>query len=173
MDFDLQPVLKNEWVALRPLKDDDFDKLFELASDPLIWEQHQNKDRYRPKEFTNFFNGSLESKGALIILDSKSNTTIGSSRFKVVDPNTGVVEIGWSFLSRKYWGGFYNREVKKIMINYALRFTEKVVFYVNSKNFRSQRALEKLGAIRVEDHSKPWVLSVEKGVTFVIDGELK
>ncbi|RZK52248.1 MAG: N-acetyltransferase, partial [Pedobacter sp.] len=47
MRFDVQPTLENESVKLVPLDKDDFELLFNVASDPLIWEQHPNKNRYQ------------------------------------------------------------------------------------------------------------------------------
>ena len=129
MQLNLQPFLENDLVVIRPLKDDDFENLFKVASDPLIWEQHQNKNRYTREEFTLFFNEALTSKGALLILDGKTKKVIGSSRFKLIDEVEDVVEIGWSFLGREYWGGTYNREMKKLMINYALEFSKTIIFY--------------------------------------------
>ncbi len=173
MDFNLQPFLEGKLVVIRPLQDSDFEVLYKVASDPLIWDQHQNKDRFAPKQFELFFDEALASMGALAIMDVKSNTVIGSSRFRIIDTKKKVIEIGWSFLGRDYWGGAYNREVKKLLINHTLQTFDKVVFYVNPKNYRSQRALEKLGAMRIDNSEMSWVLPKEKGVTFVIDSELK
>src|SRR4029077_16908153 len=47
MDFDLQPTLTGKLVQLRPLRPQDFDALFSSASDPKIWEQHPDSDRYQ------------------------------------------------------------------------------------------------------------------------------
>lgn len=172
MDFDLQPTLKNEQLTLRPVRKDDFEALFKTASDPLVWEQHQNNDRYTRQAFTEFFNGALLSKAAFVILENRTGHIIGSSRFRIIDEPESVIEIGWSFLGRNYWGGHYNRQVKKLMVNHALKSFKQVVFYVNSKNFRSQGALEKLAAARIEDFDKSWVLPSTKGVTFMIDTPL-
>lgn len=172
MAFELQPRLKDELIEIRPLAVSDFEALYAVASDPLIWEQHQNKDRYLRDKFTLFFNESIASKGAVVILDARSNTVIGSSRFKCIDAHEGVVEIGWSFLSRDYWGGDYNRGFKRLMVNYALQYRAVVVFYVNNLNYRSQRAMEKLGAKRSLVADVPWVIPKEKGVTFVIDAPI-
>ena len=169
MNINLQPFLENDIVVLRPLAQLDFNSLYTIASDPLIWEQHQNKDRHIRVNFTKFFNESIAAKGALVIIDAKTEKIIGSSRFKIRDESQSVVEIGWSFLDRKYWGGDYNREFKKLMINYALQYCKYVVFYVNAMNFRSLKAMEKLGAKRTEDTTESWVLPKEKGVTFMID----
>ncbi|WP_422081666.1 GNAT family N-acetyltransferase [Ulvibacterium sp.] len=173
MNFDIQPFLENDLVSIRPLRGEDFENLFNVASDPLIWEQHQNKDRYTLKEYTRFFEESMISGGALLIQDKLSKDVIGSSRFKIVDEVEEVVEIGWSFLARDYWGGLYNREVKKLMVNYALKSYGNVVFYVHPQNFRSQCALEKIGAKRLNETKRPWILPEEEGVTYVISTPLK
>src|SRR6266571_9311944 len=47
MSFDLQPILKGKLLELRPLRPEDFHDLYAVASDPLIWEQHPIKDRYK------------------------------------------------------------------------------------------------------------------------------
>lgn len=173
MELDLQPVLQNELVFLRPLQEDDFEALFQIARDPLLWEQHQIKDRYTKQKFTIFFNEAIDSKGAFAIFDSKTETFIGSSRFKIIDAKNSIVEIGWSFLSRSYWGGQYNRAFKKLMINYALESCRCVIFYVNPTNYRSQKALEKLGAKKMTYPKEPWVLKENIGVTYAIDSALK
>ena len=46
-------------------------------------------------------------------------------------------------------GGQYNREMKSLMLNHAFKFVENVVFLIGEKNIRSQKAIEKIGAIRV------------------------
>lgn len=173
INFNLQPFLENSFVALRPLNQSDFSELYTIASNPLIWAQHQNKDRYTLKNFTQFFNEAIASKGALVIIDVKTKKIIGSSRFRTQDESNGIVEIGWSFLDKAYWGGHYNYAFKKLMINYALQFCANVVFYVNPKNHRSQKAMEKLGAKRMIYHEKPWVLRENIGITYAIDSQLK
>lgn len=173
MDFNLQPFLENDLVRLRPLNQRDFKQLYFIASDPLIWEQHQNKDRYTHENFTEFFNDAVNSKGALVIVDVKTLDVIGSSRFKIVNTKEKVIEIGWSFLSRDFWGGLYNRKFKKLMVNYALQHFEYVIFYVNPENYRSQRAMEKLGARRMTYSEKPWVLAETIGITYAFNSKLE
>jgi len=148
MFFDLQPTLKGELLRLRPLQREDWDDLYAVASDPLIWEQHPMKDRYKEEVFKAFFRQALESGGALIAIDSKDGQVIGSSRFHGFDEDKGKIEIGWTFLSRAYWGGLYNQEMKQLMLEHAFRFVKSVVFLVGPQNLRSQRAVEKIGAVR-------------------------
>src|SRR5262249_28522783 len=149
MPFDLQPTLKGELLELRPLRAEDFDALFAVASDPLIWEQHPERDRYTVDRFRVFFWEAKESRGALIALDAKEGHVIGSSRFFGYDERSSEIEIGWTFLARRYWGGAHNREMKRLMLEHAFRFVDHVVFLVGSENHRSQRALEKIGAALV------------------------
>ena len=148
MSFDLQPHLKGELIELRPLTPEDWDDLFAVASDPLIWEQHPESDRYKEDVFRVFFREALECGGAFVVIDAKTQQIIGSTRFFGYDPEKSEIEIGWTFLARKYWSGPHNREMKQLMLAHAFKFVESVVFYVGEKNFRSQKAMEKIGATR-------------------------
>ena len=149
MAFDFQPILEGELLGLRPLRPEDFEDLYAVASDPLIWEQHPVKDRYKEEVFKGFFREALESGGALIAIDSKDGRVIGSSRFHGYDQAKSEIEIGWTFLARSHWGGIYNREMKQLMLRHAFKFVNSVIFLVGPRNLRSQRALEKIGAVRV------------------------
>lgn len=148
MPFDLQPLLQSEILEVRPLRPDDFEVLYAVAADPLVWEQHPSADRYREEVFKVFFREALESGGAMIVIDRKDGRVIGSSRFHAYDETASEVEIGWTFLARSHWGGSYNRELKRLMLGHAFRFVNRVVFCVGSNNIRSQRAVVKIGAVR-------------------------
>ena len=148
MQFDLQPHLKGELTELRPLAPDDWADLFAVASDPLIWEQHPESDRHEEEVFREFFKGALESGGAFVVIDRKTQRIVGSTRFHGYEPEKSEIEIGWTFLARKYWGGRYNREMKQLMLAHAFQFVENVVFYVGENNVRSRKATEKIGAIK-------------------------
>src|SRR5690349_25103723 len=99
MQFELQPHLKGELLELRPLRPDDWDALYAVASDPLIWAQHPASDRYKPEVFRAFFDDALGSGGALVAIDNATGAVIGSSRFHDHDAAASEVEIGWSFLA--------------------------------------------------------------------------
>jgi N-acetyltransferase len=149
MVFELQPHLKGKLIELRPLAPDDWDELFAVASDSLIWEQHPERDRYKEGVFRIFFKEALESGGAFVIVDRKTQHIIGSTRFYGYDPEKSEIEIGWTFLARKFWGGRYNAEMKQLLLNHAFKFVESVVFFVGENNVRSQKAMEKVGAIKI------------------------
>ena len=148
MVFELQPHLKGRLIELRPLAPGDWDELFDVASDSLIWEQHPEPDRYKKDVFRIFFKEALESGGAFVIIDRQTQHIIGSTRFYGYDPEKSEIEIGWTFLARKYWGGRFNAEMKRLLLNHAFEFVESVVFFVGEENVRSQKAMEKVGAIK-------------------------
>jgi RimJ/RimL family protein N-acetyltransferase len=145
--FDLQPTLSSARVHLAPLRADDFARLYAVACDPLIWEQHPNQNRYQEQVFRNYFQGAMESAGALLITDTTSGAAIGSSRFYDLDETAGTVAIGYSFLARKYWGGTTNRALKTLMLDHAFGFVSRVIFHVGEHNMRSRTAMDRLGGV--------------------------
>ncbi len=136
-----------ELVEARPLRAEDHDALYAVAADPLLWEQHP-AERWREDVFRAFFDQSLASGGALVVLDRATGEVIGSSRYHAYDPEEREVEIGWTFLARSHWGGAANRDLKAVMLEHAFASVDTVVFLVHPGNVRSQRAVEKLGAAR-------------------------
>lgn len=145
MNFDLQPFLENDLLILRPLKEDDFENLYKVASDPMVWEQHPAKDRCERKVFEGFFREAMETKAAFVVIDKETNEIIGSTRFNPVKESENAIEIGWTFLARKYWGGTYNRSMKALLMDHAFKFVDNILFYINENNLRSRKAVEKIG----------------------------
>jgi RimJ/RimL family protein N-acetyltransferase len=148
--FDFQPELADDMVRLRPLREDDWDALYAVASDPLIWEVHPAHDRWREDVFRRFFADALASGGALAVVDPATDEVIGSSRFSRMRSGENEIEIGWTFVARRYWGGKLNRSMKRLMIGHALQHFERVLFVVGENNVRSRRAMEKIGGALTE-----------------------
>lgn len=149
--FNLQPTHENEFIKIQPLKESDFETLYGIASDPLIWEQHPNKDRYKREVFETFFKGAIESGGAFLVFDKQTGEAIGSSRFYDYNSENKSVLIGYTFLARSHWGGKYNPALKNLMIQYAFQFADSVIFHIGANNVRSQKAIEKLGAKKINE----------------------
>lgn len=149
--FHLQPTLENEFIKIQALKENDFETLYSVASDPLIWEQHPNKDRYKKGVFETFFKGAIESGGAFLVFDKQTGEAIGSSRFYDYNSENKSILIGYTFLARSHWGSRYNPELKKLMIQYALQFVDSIIFHIGANNIRSQKAIEKLGAKKIHE----------------------
>lgn len=141
--------LQNEKVILRPLVPEDFDALFSAASDPLIWAQHPNPDRYQRKVFETFFEGALASKGAFLIQDAVTGAPIGSSRYYDHFPETGEVKIGYTFFARDCWGRGFNMATKRLMMDYAFQWVDRIIFQIGAGNLRSQIAIGRIGARKI------------------------
>lgn len=150
--FNLQPeVLENDIIKLIPLQENHFDVLYQAASDPLIWEQYPIKDRYKIEIFKPFFDGAINSKGAFLILDKATSEVMGTTRFYDYNAEKSSVGIGFTFITRKFWGGPYNKALKKLMIDYAFESLNSVIFHVGFENYRSQKAVSKLGAEKINE----------------------
>lgn len=148
--MNLQPVLKNELVTASPLQQSDFDALYAAASDPLIWEQHPNKNRWQPDAFANYFKGAMESRGAFLVTDTQTGEVIGSSRF-VNDIEQGILSIGYTFFKRSHWGTGHNAALKRLMLDHAFSYVDTVYFYIGAVNKRSQIAITRMGAQKVRE----------------------
>ena len=166
--MNLQPTLSNELISIRPIQENDFDALFVIASDKLLWEQHPNKDRYQKDVFQVFFDNAIQSKSAFVVIDNKTNEIIGSSRYYEFNEIESNIIIGYTFISRAYWGTNYNASLKNLMTNYAFQFVDSILLHVGDTNYRSQKAVEKLGALKIgeiPDDTSPetnWVYALKK-----------
>ena len=159
---DLQPTLQSELLILRPMVPEDFPEMYAAASDPLIWEQHPASDRYKKEVFEKFFADALACKGGLAILDKQNGKIIGSSRYYEVNIEKKEVVIGFTFLTREYWGGKYNRDLKSLMMDYAFQFFDSILFHVGAKNLRSQMAMQKIGGIKIGEINNNFIYKINK-----------
>ena len=151
MPLDRQPLLETERLILRPLTEDDREALYEIASDPAVWEQHPIHDRWRREVFDAFFDDGLASGGSLAVVRGSDNRIVGHTRYDKYDPDEGgVVEIGWTFLERACWGKGINTEMKRAMLAHAFGQVVLVEFRVGDTNYRSRNALEAIGAVRTD-----------------------
>ncbi|OGS73815.1 MAG: hypothetical protein A3G95_04830 [Flavobacteria bacterium RIFCSPLOWO2_12_FULL_31_7] len=150
-----QPTLSNEFVKIVPLSTEDFEDLFTIASDKLLWGQHPENNRYQKDVFLKHFQEAVQSGTAFKVIDVKTGNTIGSTRYYDYHEKEKHLAIGYTFIDRKYWATPYNRALKNLMINYAFQYVETIIFHVGNTNFRSQKAVEKLGAIHSKTDVKP------------------
>jgi len=146
MDFNTQPILEDENVLLTPLLEEHFDQVYEVARDPILWEHHPISNGYEIEGFKAFFKKAIEI-GSLLIIDKVKGKAIGCTRFYNYNENESSVVIGQTFYAKAYWGTGYNTRVKAVMLKYAFNFVQKIIFLVIVNNFRSRKAVEKLGAI--------------------------
>lgn len=152
------PIMQGENLLLRPLQTDDAEALYQAASDPLIWQQHPDPTRYQREQFNNsYLAGALSCGSSLLAVDRKTQQIVGCSRYYDWHPQMQEVAIGFTFLVRSHWGGASNRELKKLMLDYAFdavnaasvnnTCVEKVWFHIGKENWRSRKGTEKIGAV--------------------------
>jgi RimJ/RimL family protein N-acetyltransferase len=153
MSFELQPHMQNDLIRLEPLEAGDFERLYAVASDPLIWEQHPSKDRYQRPVFENFFKGAMESGGAFLVVDNTNGELIGSSRYCDYEQDKRQISIGYTFIARSRWARHYNLALKTLMLDHAFKFVDRVTFKVGINNWRSRKAMEKLGGVYIGEES--------------------
>lgn len=151
MNFSIQPKLENSNIELIPLQKNDFDELYKVGSDKAIWANHPNPNRYQLETFKIFFQGAVESGGAYLVLDKKSGEIAGSTRFYDYNKSENSILIGYTFYAVKFWGKGLNHQAKTLMLDYIFQFVNKVIFHVGASNIRSQKAMEKLGAIKTDE----------------------
>lgn len=149
MHLDTQPTLENDRAILYPLQEADFEALYVVASDPLVWEQHPNKDRWKRDVFRTFFDGALQSRGAFKIIDKATGQVAGSTRIYDYNEGDNSILIGYTFYGRQYWGNGLNLSVKALLLDYLFRFVAQVDFHIGAVNVRSQIAIGRLGAKKV------------------------
>jgi RimJ/RimL family protein N-acetyltransferase len=150
IEINWQPeILENDILKIVPLVPSDFERLFDVASDPLIWEQHPTSDRYKKEVFRLYFDGAINGKTAFLIIEKSTNKIIGSTRYYDYRPGNQSIAIGYTFLARQYWGGIFNKSAKKLLLDYAFQYVEKIYFHVGATNIRSQAAIVKIGATKI------------------------
>ncbi len=168
--FSFQPTIRNETISVRPIIEGDYDGLFAIVSDKIMWEGHPSKDRYKAAEFKKWFKGAMDSGATIVVIDNSKNRLIGSSRFYIEDSEPDDISIGFTFIARQYWGGKMNYQLKKLMLTYAFEHFSIVWFHISPSNIRSQKATEKIGGVftqtmdsNINGKSEPWMFyKIEK-----------
>ncbi len=141
-----QPTLTSARLVLRPITETDFEPLYAVASDPLLWEQHPDPLRWQRDRFAAFFRGAMECGGGLVAIAAATGELVGSSRYYDWDPTARTVVVGYTFLARAHWGTGLNPEMKRLMLEHAWSHVDTVYFHVGPNNVRSQRAMANVGA---------------------------
>ena len=163
--FQQVKALRSKQFELRQLEHTDFEPLFSVASNPKVWEQHPEQDRWTRDKFQRFFNGALEnSLPSYTIIDREQSLIIGSSRYYDYYPDRSILSIGYTFIDPSYWGTRANQEIKTIMLAVAFKLVDTVCFDIGPNNFRSRRAVEKIGAsfsYAVDENKVVYVLTAD------------
>ena len=139
--------LETEHWQIRPVLSSDFASLYAVGKNPVIWAQHSEKKRGDLAEFQRFFDQGMEQGwGFYVVVSQKTQEIVGSTRFYEFNPQNRSIAIGYTFFDPSLWGSGINSAVKKAQLDHAFQQVEQVLFYVYDQNFRSQKAVAKLGA---------------------------
>ncbi len=149
--FNDQPILEDATYLMRPMSADDYEAMYQAASDPQIWALHPAKDRWQPDVFRKYFDFLVQSGGTLVLINKSDGAIIGCSRYYPTPDVEDSISIGFTFVTRAYWGGTTNRAMKTMMLDHAFKSYGDVWLHIGVDNLRSQNATLKLGATFMYD----------------------
>jgi RimJ/RimL family protein N-acetyltransferase len=149
----IAPRLEGELVVVEPLAPEHEDGLWNAANDERIWTWMPVNAIESREAFAAWFVEALERTAAgldqaFAVLDVRSGSPLGSTRYLALRPEHRGLEIGWTWLSSEAWGTGANVEAKLLLMGHA--FDElgcmRVEFKTDALNERSRAALEALPA---------------------------
>ncbi|NOK15699.1 GNAT family N-acetyltransferase [Corallococcus carmarthensis] len=148
---DRNVVLEDERVRLRPLVAADVDALAEVAFDPAIWKFFVASIQTRD-DLQRFVDEGVESTRAgtalaFTVVDKASGAVVGSTRFGNLSARDQRVEVGWTWLGRKFQGTGTNTRCKQLLMAYAFeqQGVQRTEFKTDVLNQPARRALLKVG----------------------------
>lgn len=149
--------LSGKYICLELLQAEHYSVLKSLARDDRIWEftkRFTNDDTYNAA-FDNYFNTALDPKAlggqqVFIIKQVSDNSIIGMTRFYEYSPTDKRVMIGYTWYIPAIWKKVHNKECKLLLLQYGFEelTCNRVAFTVAHQNIRSQKAVEKIGALK-------------------------
>ena len=147
--------LEGELVVVEPLRGAHEDALFDAGRDPDVWRYLSSfPDGYTTAErFHRWMQEALAataggSEGAWAIVDRAGGTPIGSTRYLALRPEHHRLEIGWTWIGKRWWRTGANVETKLLLLEHAFETLgcERVELKTDARNARSRAAMEALPA---------------------------
>jgi RimJ/RimL family protein N-acetyltransferase len=146
-------ILTGTTVDLIPLQKEHFDELFLAASDKDLWKLVPIDCSDRQK-FDTAYNFALEEreKGRqypFTIYHKATKRIIGSTRFFEIHPKDKKLEIGWTWIIKEFQGTDVNFECKLMLMTFCFETlkTNRVQLKTKDTNYRSRKAIEKIGGV--------------------------
>ncbi|WP_347219927.1 GNAT family N-acetyltransferase [Chryseobacterium sp.] len=146
-------ILEGAHVELIPLEQEHFEELYAAASDKDLWTLIPTDGSDKTIFYKNYeFALSEREHGnqyPFIIRDKKTRKLIGSTRFFEIYPADRKLEIGWTWITKDFWGTSVNLECKLLLLTYCFEVlkTNRVQLKTKDNNFRSRKAIEKIGGV--------------------------
>jgi RimJ/RimL family protein N-acetyltransferase len=152
---DITPItLQGATIRLEPLRPSHADDLFQSGADRTIWTYMPIGGFDNLPSVHEWITKATTAEAAktelpfAIILNS-TNHAIGSTRYLDIRPEHGALEIGHTWLSPDYQRTTANTEAKYLLLTHAFEtlHAHRVQLKTDARNVRSQRAIERIGAV--------------------------
>ena len=153
---ELKPVvLSGHLVRLEPMHEKHLKDLSEVGLDPEIWRWMLYGQMTTEQDLKNWIKEILgrQAKGKDLpfsVFQISSGRAIGCTRFMNVEAIHRSLEIGGTWYGRAFQGSGVNAEAKYLLLTYAFETLGcvRVQFKTDARNIQSQRAIERLGAVK-------------------------
>ncbi|HKB84698.1 MAG TPA: GNAT family protein [Ignavibacteriaceae bacterium] len=144
-------ILENDFALLRPLEKNDFDGLSQIAYDYDIWKFNVSRCM-NDEELNEYITRLLEMRenGVLypfVIIDKSKNQTAGSTSFGNISNKDRRLEIGGTWLGKRFQGTGLNKSCKYLLLKFVFEQLgfERAEFKTDVLNQQSRKALMKNG----------------------------
>ncbi|MFT9847073.1 GNAT family N-acetyltransferase [Aneurinibacillus sp. REN35] len=141
-------------AKLVPMHTDHMEGLFEAGNNAQIWTYMPYKIETM-NDMKRLVDEALAARGRgeefpFVIVDQNTGKIVGSSRFLNVSQANRTLEIGWTWYHPTVWRTSINTECKYLLLHHCFGTlsTIRVEFKTDARNIRSQRAIERLGAVK-------------------------
>ncbi|MEH1125471.1 bifunctional pyridoxamine 5'-phosphate oxidase family protein/GNAT family N-acetyltransferase [Micromonospora sp. CPCC 206061] len=152
----LTPVpLHGSHVVLEPLDMSHVDGLFSATRDPAVWQYLTQPQPQSVDGIAEFVAEALRAnqrgeRVPWVQRDAVTGEIIGTTSYYFPDERFRTMEIGGTFLGRRWWRTGVNTEAKLLLLTHAFESLDaiRVTWQTDIRNERSQAAIARLGATR-------------------------
>ena len=147
-------ILENKKVVLLPFENKRNSELKEIIFEDEIW-KYMGMYVRNDIDFENYIKNTLKQKEngicyPFLIIDKATNKVAGSTRYGYLNHASQKCEIGWTWYGKSFQGTGLNKACKYELLNFGFENIQfkRIQFSADLENKKSQRAIEKLGAIK-------------------------
>ncbi len=145
-------ILQGVRVALVPMETSHIAPLYEALNDPDVW-TYSPPGMRSIEDMRAYVEAALEERSQevsmpFVIRDMETDRLVGTTRFADISVAHRQLEIGWTALAREVWRTRVNTECKYLLLRHCFETlgTVRVQLKADSRNTRSLRAMERIGA---------------------------
>lgn len=149
-------------VRLEPLSERHVPDLFAAGNDESIWHYMRYGTMETESHMLRWVQMLLnaQTRGTdlpFAVIHLKAGRAIGCTRYLEIEPHNRALEIGGTWYGMDYQRTAVNTECKFLLLQHAFESLDmlRVQFKADLRNLRSQKALERIGAVRegvLRDH---------------------